>query len=173
MISTFLGHPLTLETNCNRIDLPVCLAARPQMHFHPLLRRYIELCKWDLGPFELTAAHVCVVARPAQCGSSRPTISAYQTVLIWCQEAGMETPVSALFLLYSWQRKAGGNRLAARPTALPPTTGTVQRCPCWHNTLSPPQGERCFSFRPKTTFALGRADLRSGTGFSASGSQGL
>lgn len=111
--------------------------------------------------------HGCL---PAQCGSSRPTISAYQTVLIWCQEAGMETPVSPLFLLYSWQRGTGGTGSLCGLTALPPTTGTVERRPCWHNTLSPQCG-RCFFLSPKNNLPSWRGGSARWHGVSASGGQ--
>lgn len=69
---------------------------------------------------------------PILCGSRRATISAHQTVLIGCQEAGTETPVSVLILLSSWQRGAWG------------TASHHWHCgrrPCWHNTLSPRAGD--------------------------------
>lgn len=56
----------------------------------------------------LTVPHSYAWLLSTDCGSSQPTISACQTVLILWQEAGRETPVSVLFLQYSWQREAMG-----------------------------------------------------------------
>lgn len=52
------------------------------------------------------ASHSCARLLFTVCGSSQPTMSACQTVLMWWQEAGTERPV--LFLQYSWQREAAG-----------------------------------------------------------------